>query len=282
MSCPDRVSRVPGVGRQEFWRDDALYGAWLMDARYRDHHFERHLHDETVIVVTEAGSGEVRTRLGTERSAPDTVWVFAAGEYHGGCTSDSGAWDYRALYLDAAALDALAGDYGEPVPGRLFVRPGLYRDGQLADALLRAHRSRSACAPLMERQTLWSGATSMLFGRYGEPRVADPVAPGAKTKMRAVRDHLASNFCCDISVDELSRLVGLSRFHLMRAFRRAYGLPPHAYVNQLRLIEAKRMLRAGCSPAEVAIAVGFYDQSHLNRGFRRAFSLTPAAFAALS
>jgi AraC-like DNA-binding protein len=67
----------------------------------------------------------------------------------------------------------------------------------------------------------------------------------------------------------------------MRSFRKEYGLPPHAYANQLKLIAAKRKLQAGLPPAEVAADVGFYDQSHLTRVFKRAFDLTPGRFASL-
>jgi AraC-like DNA-binding protein len=265
-----------------YWRDEALAGAWLMDASYRNHHFDRHLHDEMTVVVTEIGSGEVKTRWGTERSSPDTVWVFAAGEYHSGRTmDDAGEWGYKALYLDESAIGSLEMAYGDRAQGRLFVPPGLYSDAQLARALAGAHGSRAGGAPLMERQTHWWTAIAMLFGRYGKPKGAfdDLQRPGEK--MQAVREYIAAHFARDISIDELSTLTGLSRFHLIRAFRRAYGLPPHAYANQLRLIEAKRLLRGGRSPAEVALAVGFYDQSHLNKQFKRAFSLTPASFAAL-
>jgi AraC-like DNA-binding protein len=82
-------------------------------------------------------------------------------------------------------------------------------------------------------------------------------------------------------VDELAAVSGLTRFHLMRSFAREFGLPPHAYANQLRLLEAKRLIAAGQAPADAAAAVGFYDQSHLTRLFRRAYGLTPGAYAKL-
>jgi AraC-like DNA-binding protein len=272
----------PGVDKQNFWRDGALAGAWLMDARYRGHQFERHLHDEMVVVVTEQGSGEVRTRFGLDRSGPGTVWVFAAGEYHGGQTTDGGAWGYRAMYLDEQALDTLASVYGGPTKERLFVPPGLYQDPQLAHVIGQAHRLLHAGASVMERQAHWWAAMGMLFGRYGEPKVDLNEPARERTKMQQVREYLAAHFRRDVSIDELSLQVGLSRFHLMRAFSQEFGMPPHAYTNQLRLIEAKRLLREGVAAAEVAAAVGFYDQSHLTRHFKRAFDLTPRSFASLA
>ncbi len=270
-----------GIARQSFWRDGALAGAWLMDAQYSGHQFERHLHDEMVIVVTEQGSGEVRTRFGIDRSAPGTVWIFAAGEYHGGRTTDGGVWGYRAVYLDDAALDALASVYGGPSSERLFVPPSLYPDSQLAHVLGTAHRMLHEGASVLQRQAHWWAAMGMLFGRYAEPRVVLGDATRERGKMVVVRDYVAAHFRRDLSIEELSQQVGLSRYHLMRSFRQEFGMPPHAYANQLRLIEAKRLLRDGVPAAEVAICVGFYDQSHLSRYFKRAFGLAPGAFASL-
>lgn len=67
--------------------------------------------------------------------------------------------------------------------------------------------------------------------------------------------------------------------NLVRAFRGATGLPPHAYQRQLRINRAQALLRRGESPAAVAAATGFADQSHLTRTFRNALGITPAAYA---
>jgi AraC-like DNA-binding protein len=91
-------------------------------------------------------------------------------------------------------------------------------------------------------------------------------------------DYLAENFAEDISLAELATLAGVDRFHLLRAFRRCLGLPPHLYQTQLRLRHAKRLLLAGELPAIAAAAVGFADQSHLIRKFKAAYGVTPGQY----
>ena len=92
------------------------------------------------------------------------------------------------------------------------------------------------------------------------------------------RDYLQEHFRSDINLDDLARACGVDRFRLTRAFKRAFGLAPHAYLVQLRLARARRLLAAGWSPAAVAMDLGFADQSHLGRWFRRAYGLTPATY----
>jgi AraC-like DNA-binding protein len=82
-----------------------------------------------------------------------------------------------------------------------------------------------------------------------------------------------------VDLDTLARVSGLSRFQVVRVFKRRYGLPPHCYQLQRRLGFAQKRLRDGVRPAQVAMDLGFVDQSHLTRQFKRLFGVTPAHYA---
>jgi AraC-like DNA-binding protein len=161
------------------------------------------------------------------------------------------------------------------------VAPGLYNDTQLAKILLSAHEGAEQKLPYMHRQARWCAAMGLLFGRYARPNTHRHRVGNERGKMALVRDYIAANVLSDISINELLPLCGLSRYHLIRSFTREYGMPPHAYTNQLRLIEAKKALDAGLGAAAAAAAAGFYDQSHLTQLFKRAYCMTPGAYAAL-
>jgi AraC-like DNA-binding protein len=70
----------------------------------------------------------------------------------------------------------------------------------------------------------------------------------------------------------------MTPFALLRQFRSVYGMPPYAYLTQVRIEEARKLLRQGVPPAEAALAVGFFDQSHLSRHFRRIVGVPPRAY----
>ncbi|MYR42447.1 helix-turn-helix transcriptional regulator, partial [Streptomyces sp. SID5910] len=80
------------------------------------------------------------------------------------------------------------------------------------------------------------------------------------------------------SLETLAAELGSSPFALLRAFRDAYGMPPHAWLTDARVRRARRMLDAGTAPAEAAVAVGFTDQPHLNRHFARIVGVPPGAY----
>ena len=78
----------------------------------------------------------------------------------------------------------------------------------------------------------------------------------------------------------VSAFAGLTRFELVRRFRRQTGLTPHAFQTNVRIARARTMLSAGEPIARVAASCGFADQPHLTRVFRRAVGVTPGRFAA--
>jgi len=82
-----------------------------------------------------------------------------------------------------------------------------------------------------------------------------------------------------VELRSLSEQTGLSRFQLLRAFKRKYGLPPHAYHLRMRIGLAQGSLRAGSTLAAVAAEYGFFDQSHFSKHFKRVVGLTPGQYA---
>ena len=91
------------------------------------------------------------------------------------------------------------------------------------------------------------------------------------------REYLAEHYAEAVGIEDLSRVAGMSRFHLSRVFANTYGLSPHAYQNQLRLRSVRSSLRNGWRLD--AIEAGFFDQSHMIRHFRDSLGLTPGEFA---
>ena len=103
-------------------------------------------------------------------------------------------------------------------------------------------------------------------------RVVTPLAP--------IRDYLRARLGAQVTTAELARLSGLTEWHLIRAFHREFGLPPHAYHTRLRLAQAGELLSQGLGVSTAAYECGFADQSHLSRKFKEVYGVTPAAWAA--
>ena len=89
-----------------------------------------------------------------------------------------------------------------------------------------------------------------------------------------IEDHLTE----DLSLTNLAAEAGLSPSHFSSLFRQTTGLALHQYIIRRRLEQAQHLLRSTELPIkEIAIAVGFYDQSHLVRQMRRILGVTPTS-----
>jgi AraC family transcriptional regulator len=90
-----------------------------------------------------------------------------------------------------------------------------------------------------------------------------------------MEDNLGENF----TLDELARAVGISRFHFSRLFRVSTGASPMGYLLYRRIERAKNMLLRGDRKiCEIAMALGFFDQSHFSRTFRRMTGVSPGEY----
>ncbi|MFI4874439.1 MAG: helix-turn-helix domain-containing protein [Blastopirellula sp. JB062] len=101
----------------------------------------------------------------------------------------------------------------------------------------------------------------------------------AQRKLRAVEAYIHAHLDQNISLADLASVAQLSEFHFARLFKQTTGLPPHQYVIHRRIERAKRLILAGrLSLAQIAVDVGFSDQSQLNRHFKKLVGVTPKRF----
>src|SRR3984957_7326001 len=102
--------------------------------------------------------------------------------------------------------------------------------------------------------------------------------PGGLATWQARRTlaHIEANLASKMDIDDLAKMVALSRSHFSRAFKRSLGFSPMEYVVVRRVERAKAMISGTRGPlAEVALACGFADQAHLNRRFRDIVGVSP-------
>ncbi len=92
-------------------------------------------------------------------------------------------------------------------------------------------------------------------------------------------DHIEHYLAMDLSVVDLSGLLGYSPDHFTRIFRKTFNVTPHQYITQRRLEKAKALLRdPQQSLTHVALACGFSSQSHLSVVFKRVTGVTPGSY----
>lgn len=264
------------VERARHWRYAELPGVDLLRARYVRKAFVRHTHEHFVIAALTDGV-EVFHHRGSDVSVgagalalinPDTPHTGRAGVPEG--------WLYGALYPSPEVVAAIAAETTavRGTPG--FASPVLDDPYtvRLVHQVLRAADEGNALAA----DTLLRVAVTRLLRLNGGPLPQRrPRTAGARIAARA-RAVLEERIAAPPTLEALATDLGTSPFALLRAFRDAYGMPPHTWLTDVRVRRARHLLDAGTAPAEAAVAVGFTDQPHLNRHFTRIVGVPPGAY----
>lgn len=248
-------------------------------AHFTGHAYDPHWHDTWLIGVTEQGVQQFHSRRKKHQSHPGTVFMLEPGELHDGDAIDEKGFTYRMLYVDADFMHQQLRTIFGNVPDSFelnFART-LSGDRRLAYATFQAFQ----CLHDRELKIVKETAMQQLFAaltqhqHWRKSMVIPHEEKALALKARSwLHDHLHEN----IGLSDMAQALGVDRFRLSREFQARFGLPPHAWLIQLRLTHARQMLSGGMPPAEVAAHLGFADQSHLGRWFRRAYQLTPAYY----
>ncbi|RKS27187.1 AraC family transcriptional regulator [Pseudomonas sp. WPR_5_2] len=258
---------------------DADTGIETLRAHFQGHAYDPHWHDSYLVGVTEQGVQQFNCRRAKHQSTPGKVFLLEPGDIHDGEAPTDDGFTYRMLYIDPQWLTRELGAVFDKAPdnSELSFANTLTTDLPLAHATALAFETLHRGELKIVRQTaldaLLEGLTRHLHWRTRYDQ--DPRLPLVAQK---AREYLHANAQYDIGLDQLAAVTGVDRFRLTRAFKAAYGMAPHAYLVQLRLATARRMLSQGEQPTTVAMTLGFADQSHLGRWFVRAYGLTPALY----
>ncbi|WP_161813767.1 AraC family transcriptional regulator [Steroidobacter agaridevorans] len=103
---------------------------------------------------------------------------------------------------------------------------------------------------------------------------------GTKT-LATVRDYIEHHIADDVSLSSLARAVGMKADTFARRFKATTGLPPYAYVLELRTRRAEELLiKTNLPVSAVAHSLGYSSQSHLTATLRRTRGITPRALRA--
>ncbi len=147
----------------------------------------------------------------------------------------------------------------------------------LAELVKRPHPSQ----PMIAEAVSYGLVAHLLrdYNAFGSPKAGLRVTASSRA-IGSVIDYIESHLDEPVSLAGLADIARVSRFHFLRIFKQSTGFTPMAYLERSRIRKAQELLQAGkLSLSDVALAVGFADQSHFIRRFRRHVGVAPSVFA---
>lgn len=263
-----RVARMPALDQLE-----------ILHAQLRGHGFPVHFHGTYVIEWVTEGVDQ----CSASGSAAGQGQLFAHGPgvpHAGGCPLGQ-RLSYVACYPSRKLVAQVTGMNETELPSlgtAVLESKVVRRDSErLFGTLALASEAESAMNERHARKHLRS-----LMLRLFDAVEHAPVRPdrGTAHALAIAKQHLTEYARRGVELRELAAVAGLSRFHLAREFKRAFGITPRRFQISERVSVARRLISAGAPLADAAASAGFADQSHMTRVFQAVAAFSPGKLQA--
>jgi AraC-like DNA-binding protein len=244
--------------------------------------FPRHTHDQYGIGLIDSGGHTSWSDRGQVEAGPGSFICVNPGEVHDGRAVGHQGRSWRILYFDPARMQRTYTDICDSAHETFTFKAPTFTDLRMRTLFDSAFKYAAAGTQQGDEMACET-AILELASRLGIHSTAGrKIDAGTLPSIERARSRIDDDPAAPVTLLQLAREVGLSRYQLIRGFARELKLTPHAYIVQRRIALARRLLRAGHPVVEVATTAGFYDQSHLNRCFVRQFGVTPLRYTSHS
>jgi len=274
------VSRIPDPKAEtsQFWRHPRFRDLGMLKARFTGHRYDLHTHPTYVIALITQGSERVRIGSQTVVAPAGTVLIVNPEVWHDGEAGADKGWAYRTFYPSVQLMSTVAAELGQDRPP-LFSQ-AIVADGDLVRAVAAAHQdSTSGDATSAETSMLIALRKLVLHhGDWGGRRREAVASLGSRRRLSIYEQVIEDNLSAELDLQILAQAAGVTRFQVIRDFKKGMGLTPAAFIRDRKVRRANLLIQQGSSLADAAFAAGFSDQSHLSRIFRAAHGMTPGMF----
>lgn len=268
--------------RFQFAKSAGLDEVMLLEASLSDFSYGTHAHEEFSFGVTLSGRQDFFALGEHHKSYAGNVIVFNPEDAHDGHSGADDPLHYKMLYVHPDQLSPMLESAGVHRAQDFRIEHPVQNDTVLKKHILRlAALVESDTSSALEYSSALFEFAEYLARQKGIQRSVSLVKSKRRAKdpvFERVRDYLHAHVGGEVSLNELSQVAHMSKYHLLRCFRDYFGMTPHQYWQNYRMNRAKEALKLGMPLADVAFTFGFTDLSYFNRRFKPMFGLTPYQF----
>lgn len=239
--------------------------------------FPNHFHDYYVIGFIERGKRCLLCRDREYVIQPGDILLFNPGDSHTCQQISEEPLDYRCLNIQPEIMKKTSTDITGKDCLPAFTENVLFQS-DLAESLRELHQMILQKEADFNKEELYLLLLGQLISEYsGTAPTENEEEPSLELK--TVCEYLEQNYAETITLDQLSKLTGMNKYHLLHSFTKIKGISPYSFLETVRINHAKKQLEQGEKPADVAFLTGFSDQSHFTNFFKKLIGLTPKQYS---
>ena len=262
----------------KYFKPDGLSGLELLSCPDVNYLFPPHFHQAYCIWLNSSGGEYYRHRGNSSILQPNNFGIIAPGEVHENYACANDRRNLLTFYLDPQQLQSIGAQIKDAASDDTEFRTDFYQDNESLHGLINLHQLLNNSSSTLEKESALIEILALLIKRHGVNGIDEAKFGNETVRVRKIIAIFHAHLEEDIGLSELATEFDCTPYHLIRFFKKAVGLSPHAYLVQLRLEEAKRLLNQGYSIVDAALETGFTDQSHLTRHFKAKFGIPPGTY----
>lgn len=188
-------------------------------------------------------------------------------------SSEDSPWELMWVHFNGAKAHEFYQQYLRQAGQGIFRAISVIPYEQTLSALLRINKEHSTMTELQSNKYITDIITQCFLDTKKE--AADAPDNSMSMKLNQVRSYIDTNFTNRLLLEDLAEQFYISKYHLSREFKKAYGITIGAYLLSCRIGLAKRLLRFSSKPIEeIAMLCGIPDTSYFTKVFRKSEQMT--------
>ncbi len=247
----------------------------LLSATYVNQKFPIHSHDTYCIGILEEGSQILSFSNNNFIVPSNSVILINPNEAHANYAMDENGWKYKMMYVNSDVLKYVSSFYGKSKYANIRFEQYILQD-DFTFGLIKSFFNLYKRNPLRDlEQELGRILTRLICDHATDIEEQEQMCQNSINDLKHL---LNEKFATKINLDDISSTLGISKFKVIRAFKKSTGMTPFSYVIQKRVEMAKKLISQNMKLSQVALESGFYDQSHFSKYFKSYVGVTPISY----
>jgi AraC-like DNA-binding protein len=241
--------------------------------------FPMHVHQKFCIGLIDKGNALFVKNNNTIEIGKGCIYLINPAEAHQIKPSNSEGFSHIVFCFGFSFIQNYFVDEAEAT--RFGFNISIFHNGEIWEKLIEFKKLVLEVIPKIDLEYEIMEIFSKLY-QYCSFAQSGNINDDRQSNISKVCTYIKENCKNNICLHELAVYAGMSKFHFSRVFKNEVGISPYDYQIQSKLKLARDLLLNHQSVADVALELGFTDQSHLTRFFRRNTGVTPAQFIKLN
>jgi len=243
--------------------------------------YSTHSHESFALGILEEGIIEVQFHnQKKQKVVANNIIVFNPNQVHRTKKIANNSYGYYTLHINAQWCKRIQEELFGKQNVLIEVFPNIIDDSEISDELLKLYGSIMEEKNTDKYEETVEHILESIFKNYCDVNTLSENKQEDNLLLLKVEQYILDNVDSQITTEDISKEVNYSEAYIMRVFKKKFGLSPHAFLVNQKINRAKNKLLNSKNQdiSQLAVEVGFYDQSHFTNTFKRYFSLTPKQY----